>query len=58
MGNGVLSYDGCAVAKAGADVVGEIGVDCGDDFGGVHACYGTEEVDSSFERPGEETGAS
>lgn len=49
MGNGVLSYDRCAVAETGADVVGEIGVYGGDYFCGVDACDGTEEVDGGFE---------
>jgi hypothetical protein len=58
VGNGVLASDGGAVCEPGADVVGEIGVDGGQDgdvFGDT--ADAGEEVDCGFEGAGEEAGS-
>jgi len=54
MADGILACDAGAVFQAGADMVREVAVDCGD-YGDVRrdACYCSEKVDGAFEGAGE-----
>ena len=58
MGDGVLAGDGVAVCEAHRDVVGEIGIYCGEN-GSVagNGTYAGEEVNGRFEGAGEQASA-